>query len=93
MSETKDLCLNCGAEHASELWGANCGCGNSNVVHQQACNGCWRIVGQITDDDYCGPEKLYCPDCMDKARNKTPNVEHQGPRSGPLHGPVGPVVE
>lgn len=75
MSDLKDLCLNCGAEHESELWGANCGCGNSNVVHQQACNGCGRIVGQITGDDYVGPEKLYCPDCMDKARTKAPNAK------------------
>ena len=28
---------------------------------------------------------------IDKA--KAPNVEHQRPRSGPLHGPVGPLGE
>lgn len=62
----KDLCLNCGSELESELWGATCSCSAPNVVHQQLCNGCSRIVGQITDDDYCAPEKLYCSDCMEQ---------------------------
>jgi len=74
MSDTKDLCLNCGTEHESELYGAKCNCGAVNVVHQQACDDCGRMIGQITDDDYCGPVKLYCPDCMDKSRKNTPNV-------------------
>lgn len=64
----KDLCMNCGAEHESKVWGAHCTCGASNVVHQEACNGCGRIIGQITDDDHCGPSKLYCPDCVDQAK-------------------------
>jgi hypothetical protein len=64
----KDLCVNCGKEYDSELWGAECDCGKSNTVHQQKCNGCGRVCGQITDDDYCGPEKLYCPDCLDIVR-------------------------
>ena len=68
MITMKDLCLNCGAELAEKLWGAKCSCESPNVVHQQACMGCGRIIGQITDDDNCAPEKLYCPDCMDKAR-------------------------
>lgn len=61
-----DLCLNCGAEHKPHLWGGPCSCGAPNVVHRQKCDGCQRVIGQITDDDYCCPEKLYCPDCMDK---------------------------
>ena len=75
MEDRKDFCLNCGAEHKSELWGAFCLCFAPNVVHQQACNGCGRVIGQITDDDFCGPEKLYCPDCMDKARKVVPDDE------------------
>jgi hypothetical protein len=71
----KDLCLGCGAEHDPMLWGAECSCAAPNVVHQQSCGGCGRVVGQITDDDYCGPEKLYCPDCIDAARLKKPNVK------------------
>lgn len=72
----KDICLNCGAEHERVFWGAECACGNENVVHQLKCNGCGRVVGVITDDDYCGPDKLYCPDCVDKAR--VPNAEVSG---------------
>ena len=64
----KDICLNCGNELEKELWGGDCNCNLPNVVHQQPCTGCGRIIGQITDDDYCAPEKLYCPDCLDKAR-------------------------
>ena len=67
--DMKDLCLNCGAELESALFGAKCSCTAPNVVHQNRCSGCGRIVGQITDDDYCEPMKLYCPDCMDKGRN------------------------
>ena len=64
----KDICLNCGAEIESALWGGKCGCNNSNVVHQYKCYGCNKLIGMVIDDDYCGPEKLYCPDCVDKAR-------------------------
>ena len=70
MSDDLDLCMNCGREVESELWGGNCNCSDPNVVHQEQCNECNKIIGQITDDDYCGPEKLYCSDCMDKARAK-----------------------
>lgn len=55
-------------EYESKLWGAHCSCSSPNVVHQNECQGCGRIIGQITDDDFCGPEKLYCPDCVDKHR-------------------------
>jgi len=30
----KDICLNCGKEHNSKLWGAECDCKKPNVVHQ-----------------------------------------------------------
>ena len=66
----KDICLNCGGEHEAALWGADCNCDNPNVVHQQSCNGCGAIIGQITDDDYCGPEKLYCSGCLNIARKE-----------------------
>jgi len=64
----KDICLGCGNEYKKVIWGADCMCGKSNVVHQQACNGCGKIIGFMIDDDYCGLKKLYCPECMDKAR-------------------------
>lgn len=67
----QDRCLNCGAEHNRELWGATCSCGNANVVHQEKCTGCGSVIGQITDDDYHGPEKLYCPACMGSSRKNT----------------------
>ena len=66
--DLKDICMNCGKEHEYKLWGAPCGCGNAEVVHQQKCNGCEVIMGQRTDDDYCGPELLYCPECINKAK-------------------------
>ena len=66
--ELPDICLNCGNLVESALLGGECDCKTPNVVHQQPCDGCKRLIGQITDDDYCGPEKLYCPDCVDKAR-------------------------
>ena len=69
----KDICLNCGAEIESALWGGKCGCNNSNVVHQYKCNGSNKLIGMVIDDDYCGPEKLYCPDCMDQ-RNYTAQI-------------------
>ena len=70
-NDLKDICMHCGKEHEYKIWGAKCLCGFSNVVHQQRCsgNGCEVIMGQLTDDDYCGPEEMYCPECMDKARN------------------------
>ena len=64
----KDLCINCGEEVEADVWGGACTCDAPNVVHQMECNGCGSIIGVITDDDYCGPEKLYCPSCMDRAR-------------------------
>lgn len=64
----KDICLNCGKEHDPELWGAECDCESPNVVHQEMCNGCGKIIGIIITDDYCGAEKLYCPDCVNKNR-------------------------
>jgi hypothetical protein len=68
--QLKDICLNCGRMHERALWGAACSCQEANVVHQEKCNGCDSVVGQITDDDFCGPEKIYCADCIDKARAK-----------------------
>lgn len=65
-----DICLSCGSELPRAIWGGECSCSNPNVVHQAPCSGCGRIIGQITDVDDCGPEKLYCPDCMDHKRNQ-----------------------
>ena len=66
----KDICLNCGLELKSEVWGAKCNCDAPNVVHQEKCDGCGRIIGVIIDDDYCGLTTLYCPDCIDKLKNQ-----------------------
>lgn len=66
----KDVCLNCGKEHEEKLWGAKCNCEKPNVVHQQKCDGCGRIIGIIMDDDYVGTSKLYCPDCVEKYKDK-----------------------
>ncbi len=64
----KDICLNCGKEHESKLWGAKCDCDKPNVVHQMKCDGCGNIMGGVGDDDYCGMAKLYCHECLNKAR-------------------------
>lgn len=66
--DLKDLCLNCGALIKRHLWGGSCSCKNPNVVHQSSCDGCGRLIGVMVDDDYCCPTKLFCPDCMNKAR-------------------------
>jgi len=42
-------------------------------------------------DDICTPEEWAGE--VRGGRSKRHNVEHQGPRSGPLHGPVGPLSE
>lgn len=63
-----DLCMTCGAEAERKLWGAKCNCGDGSV-HQHKCDGCGRICGLTIDDDYCGPDKLFCPDCVDKAKS------------------------
>jgi hypothetical protein len=64
----KDICMHCGKEHEIKLWGADCNCEKPNVIHQEKCNGCDNIIGQITDDDHCGPEKIYCHECINKRR-------------------------
>ena len=76
--EHTDLCMACGKQHESELWGAKCDCQNPEVVHLQKCSGCDAIMGQITDDDYCGPKLLYCPSCVKHARALPPNAELSG---------------
>jgi hypothetical protein len=70
MSEQKDLCLTCGKLHETALWGAKCNCEAPNVVHLQECSLCARPVGYIIDDDYCGPEKLVCSNCVETASSK-----------------------
>ena len=60
----KDLCLNCGKIHKFELWGAECDCNNPNTIHLHECNNCKNLVGFIMCDDFHGPEKLYCSDCI-----------------------------
>ena len=67
MKNRKDLCLNCGREFVGKeckLWGAICDCSSPDVVHLWKCKGCSNVLGFIIDDDYCGPEKLYCHDCV-----------------------------
>lgn len=63
----KDICLNCGSEYDSVLWGAGCGCNKPNVVHQKKCNGCDNMVGYMNDDDYCGVT-IYCHECLNNVR-------------------------
>lgn len=65
-----DICLNCGKESKSELWGFKCECDSPNVVHQMQCNGCENIIGFIVDDDFCGISKMYCNECMNKVNHK-----------------------
>jgi len=65
-----DLCMNCGAEHASCTWGARCSCDAPNVVHQVPCDGCGAVLGVIIDDDCCSPDKMYCAECMMAAMEK-----------------------
>lgn len=65
-----DICLGCGKKHLSKTWGAECGCEAPNVVHERKCTGCSSVLGFIIDDDYCGPEKLYCSTCMAVGRAK-----------------------
>lgn len=64
-TDNLDICMVCGTTHESELWGAQC-CGGS-CVHLIECSGCSNVMGQLTDDDYCGPDVLYCHECVTKA--------------------------
>jgi len=67
----RDICLNCGSEFESKLFGADCtACLSPNVVHQMKCMNCDNVIGFLIDDDYCVPEKLYCSDCMKKRNIK-----------------------
>ncbi|MDO8609517.1 MAG: hypothetical protein Q7R95_03130 [bacterium] len=70
MNDLKDLCLNCGKEHESKIFGAKCDCDKPNVVHQEFCHGCSKIIGFVCDDDYCGASKLYCPECVELSKFK-----------------------
>ena len=63
----KDLCLTCGKEVKSKVWGGDC-LPEHRVVHQIACNFCGLVCGAVCDDDYCGTVVMVCPSCMDKAR-------------------------
>ena len=67
MSDSVDLCLSCGKEHERKLWGSNCDCGSPDVVHIGKCGYCGNPIGYLIDDDYCGPEKLVCSDCISRA--------------------------
>ena len=69
-----DLCITCGKRVSVTLWGKGCEAGHS-AVHLQPCNGCGRLCGQVTDDDYCGPDLLYCPDCIEAAIAKARSGE------------------
>lgn len=68
MKTILDICLTCGEEMESKLWGAKCKKGHTKSVHQLKCDDCSNLIGVIVDDDYCGPEKLICPACLDKYR-------------------------
>jgi len=58
-----DICMICGKEVESKMWGGNCE-KNHLVVHQEKCNKCDKVIGYIIDDDYCKPDHLYCPNCI-----------------------------
>ena len=73
MSKAKDICLSCGTEYPEALWGAECSCTNPNVVHQDKCMGCGRMIGIIIDDDYCFAKKLYCPECVARLSSQAPS--------------------
>ena len=64
-----DKCLTCGKEYESKLWGAACDCDNPNVVHLGKCDSCGAKIGYMSDDDYVGIGKLYCPDCIQKSNS------------------------
>ena len=40
------------------------------AMHLMKCNTCGAEIGQVTDDDYCGPEQLACPGCIAIWRRK-----------------------
>lgn len=66
----KDICMSCGQEWKSEIWGAHCDCGKSNCVHYVKCSGCENWLGVTIGDDYCDVDQIYCPDCIKKAQEK-----------------------
>ena len=66
-NDLNDICLTCGKEVQTQQWGGICEEGHV-VVHQVHCFGCDRPIGLMVDNDHCGLDHLYCPDCVDGLR-------------------------
>lgn len=60
-----DLCITCGKQIPYKFGGAKCEDGHI-TTHQYPCMGCGVVLGLVVDDDYCGPELIYCNNCMNK---------------------------
>lgn len=61
-----DICAECGAKGRFGLWVEEA-CHPKNSYHTGKCDRCDNLIGYVTDDDYCGPEKILCSDCVKKA--------------------------
>lgn len=63
----KRLCITCGKELEGNAFSNGCEAGH-NVVSQEPCYQCGKLVGVVAVDDYSGVEMVICPDCLDKVR-------------------------
>ena len=67
-----EFCTECG--HYFEeggLWPDCPACHSQRVVHLLKCNFCATSVGVRMDDEYCGPELLICPACIEQLKRRT----------------------
>lgn len=67
MSDNKYICIDCGKIINHTFNSGRCEYGH-NVVEQEPCYRCGRLIGSVSVDPYCGNEMLICPDCLDKVR-------------------------
>lgn len=61
--ERGDWCVECQKTYETETWPKCPVDATHHIGHVMGCSLCGRLMLQITDDDYCGPEFLACPDC------------------------------
>lgn len=63
------ICPKCGTIAEDEDAFQKCECGE-DMVHICSCSGCRKTMLYLIDDDYCGLDYLFCPECSKKIMEK-----------------------